>query len=312
MKAVAFLAGATAIATTLSFPAFAQSEFATGSNISGVSEVNDRLDDIQDSVSDDFDRSNDYDRFGPSGRQGMSGGLSLTYKGSTGNDETQDFALAGRVSSNQGPFAQSVGIGIEYGTDDNGDTDEEDVYAIYDGQYYFNDRFYAFVLGRIAEDGTVNDDLEDLADGTISAEDLEDLRGKKKRDAFLGFGPGYRVISTQDTAWRVQAGVGIRYTQTADTYRIDNNLPDKLVSNTETGYILSSRFYHRFNDSIFITNDTDYLTSDEGGDEVTNDFGVNFKVTDQLATRFSWGIEYEEDREIRTDNTVGVSLVYGF
>ena len=63
---------------------------------------------------------------------------------------------------------------------------------------------------------------------------------------------------------------------------------------------------------IFLTNDTDYLTSDSAGDEITNELGVNFKMSDQLATRISYSTEYQEERAIRTDNTLGVSLVYGF
>ncbi|MEZ5724827.1 MAG: DUF481 domain-containing protein [Paracoccaceae bacterium] len=308
MKAVALIAGATAIATTLSFPAFAQTEITTGANISGVSDVNDRLDDVQDAVEDDFARSNDADRFGPNDRrQGLFGGVSLTYAGSTGNDEGQDFALAARMAYNQGQFAQSVGLGIEYGEDDDGDKDKEEVYAIYDAQYYFNDRFYAFALGRINNDGMVQDDLDDYADGTLSADDIDDLPGRKKRDAFLGFGPGYRVINTPDTTWRVQAGIGVRYTK-----MVDMDEPDYLKSETETGYILSSRVYHRINENLFITNDTDYLTSDSAGDEITNELGMNVKMSDTLATRVSLSTDYQENREIRTDNTLGVSLVYGF
>ena len=308
MKAVALLFGATAIATSLSLPAFAQSEGSTGADVTGVTAVNDRIDDVQEAVEDDFARSNDADRFGPQDRrQGLFGGISATYSGSTGNDESQDFALAGRMSYNQGPFAQSVGLGIEFGENADGDKDKEETYAIYDAQYYFNDRFYAFALGRINQDGMVDEKLDDLADGLLSADDIKELDGRKKRDAFLGFGPGYRILNTQDTTWRVQAGVGVRYTQA-----VDYNQDDNLRSDTETGYIASSRFYHRFNDTIFLTNDTDYITSDSAGDEITNELGVNYKMSDQLATRISYATEYQENRDIRTDNTLGVSLVYGF
>lgn len=308
MKAVALLAGVSALALTVSAPAFAQTEIATGANVSGVSEVNDRIDDVQEAVEDDFARSSDADRFGPQDRrQGLFGGVSLTYAGSSGNDESQDFALAGRMAYNQGVFSQSVGLGIEFGEDDDGDKDKEEVYAIYDAQYYFNDRFYAFALGRINSDGMVQEDLDDMRDGLLDQDEIDDLEGEKKRDAFLGFGPGYRIISTPDTTWRVQAGVGIRYTQ-----QVDFDEDDNLRSETETGYIASSRFYHRFNDMIFLTNDTDYLTSDSAGDEITNELGVNFKMSEQLATRISYSTEYQEERAIRTDNTLGVSLVYGF
>ena len=78
------------------------------------------------------------------------------------------------------------------------------------------------------------------------------------------------------------------------------------------GYIVSSRLYHRFNDRVFITNDTDYLSSEDSDDVITNQFGVNFQMSEQLATRVSYTTEYQENRPIRTDNTLGVSVVYGF
>ncbi|MDO5606524.1 MAG: DUF481 domain-containing protein [Paracoccus sp. (in: a-proteobacteria)] len=306
MKAVALLAGATAIA--LSVPAYAQTESSTGADVTGVTAVNERIDDIRDAVRDDFARSADRDRFGPQDRrQGLFGGIALTYSGATGNDQSQDFALAGRMSYNQGPLAQSVGLGIEFGENSEGSKDKQQVYAIYDAQYYFNDQFYAFALGRINQDGMVQDRLNRMADGQLSASEIADLEGQKKRDAFLGFGPGYRVINTPDTTWRVQAGVGVRYTQQVD-FAADKNLS----SDTEVGYIASSRLYHRFNDVVFVTNDTDYITSSSAGDEITNELGLNYRMSDQLATRVSYRTEYQEQRAIRTNNRLGVSLVYGF
>lgn len=314
MNKITLLSGATAILTALSVPAFAQTEIATGAGATGVAKVNDGITDIEDAVEDSFERSADPDRFGPSDRrQGLFGNMSLSYTGRTGNTENQDFALAGRLQHNQAPFAQSIGLALEFGEDDNGNKDKEEVSAIYDAQYYFNDRFYAFALGRINIDGLVDgyDNADDSKrtltvdsdnDGINDAhEEDDDLR----RDGFLGFGPGYRVINTDTTTWRVQAGVGVRYTQTGLQHINDE-------SETEVGYIASSRVYHRFNETVFVTNDTDYLTSDKGGDVLTNEFGVNFKMSDQLATRMSYTTEYQSDRETRTDNTLGIAVVYGF
>ncbi|SIS79644.1 DUF481 domain-containing protein [Paracoccus saliphilus] len=301
MKKITLLSGATAILTALSVPAFAQTEIATGAGATGVADVNDGITDIEDAVEDSFERSADPDRFGPSDRrQGLFGNMSLSYTGRTGNTENQDFALAGRLQHNQAPFAQSIGLAIEFGEDDDGNKDKEEVSAIYDAQYYFNDRFYAFALGRINIDGLV-DGYDNTDESVRDFDEDDDLR----RDGFLGFGPGYRVINTDTTTWRVQAGVGVRYTQTGLQHLQDE-------SETEVGYIASSRVYHRFNETVFVTNDTDYLTSSEGGDVLTNEFGVNFKMSDQLATRLSYTTEYQSDREIRTDNTLGVAVVYGF
>lgn len=292
MKKVTLLTSTAAILAALSVPALAQTERATGASAVGVTAIDDRITDIEDAVRDDFDRSVDQDRFGPADRRsGLFGTMSLSYTGRTGNTENQDLAIAGRVNYNQGQFAQSVGVSIEFGENDDGERDTEETQAIYDAQYYFNDQVYAFALGSLKVDGLVNagNRPTDLA-----------------RDGFLGFGPGYRIINTQNTAWRVQAGVGIRYQQTG---LARSGLED---SNTEVGYIASSRLYHRFNDVVFLTNDTDYLGSSDAQDRVTNELGVNFRVSDQLATRMSYRTEYVEDRDIRTDNRLGVAVVYGF
>ena len=317
MKTLSILLGATALAAAVSSPVFAQTEFAPGANVTGIGNLDDRLDDIEDAVQDDFDRSVDRSRFGrPDTREGLFGSVALTYTGRDGNDENQDFSLAGRLSHNQGPFQQSVGILLEYSEDDNGKTDTKKTSVIYDGNYYFNDQFYAFALGRVTTDGLA-DDYDDL--NLANDDDLatyRDMDRRLKRDAFLGFGPGYRIINNDTTAWRVQAGVGIRYTQTVNTVNDDDTIrprtSDNLDSNTGTGYIVSSRFYHKFNDQMFLTNDTDYLTSEDSPATATNELGLNFKMSDAFSTRVSYKTEYVEDRAIRTDNTLGVSLVYGF
>ncbi|MFT4013074.1 MAG: DUF481 domain-containing protein [Paracoccus sp. (in: a-proteobacteria)] len=306
MKTLAYLAGATALAASFAVPAFAQSETSAGANAVGISQVNEDMKDIERDVRDDFARSEDAHRFGnPDQRQGTFGSVALSYAGSTGNSENQDFSLSGRLSHNQGQFSQSVGILLEYGDNNAGNKDTEKTYVIYEGMYNINDRFYAFGLGRLATDALAGDPIS-----LSSGEDFSSLDGRAKRDAYLGFGPGYRVINTDATAWRVQAAVGIRYTKSVDV--IDADAEElEYDSNTDVGYLVSSRFYHRINENFFVTNDTDYLTSDVN-DTITNELGLNFKMSDAFATRVSYKTEYVSDRDIRTDNTLGVSLVYGF
>ena len=82
-------------------------------------------------------------------------------------------------------------------------------------------------------------------------------------------------------------------------------------NDTETGYIVSSRFYYSFNENVFLTNDTDILKSDSAL-RVNNDLGVNFKMSDAFSTRVSYLTEYNDSRAIKTDNKLGISLVYGF
>ncbi len=276
MKRAYLLIPASALALTLALPAFAQD------TVTGIRSLNDRLEDIEDDVADDLDRANDEARFGfPEYQPGFSGSASLGYSAQTGNTDTQDFSLGVRMRYAQDQWVQTLGVAADFSETD-GTKDEENIFAVYDGNYYFNERFYMFAIARAQRDG------------------LADTAGEISRDGFIGVGPGYRVINEANMAWRLQAGIGVSY------------LRDGLGnSETETGYIASSRFFYQISDSLFLTNDTDVLDSDTAL-RANNDLGVNFKVSETLSTRISYLTDYNDGRDIKTDNRLGVSLVVGF
>jgi len=276
MNNTARIAGVSALALLLAgTTAFAQS------TLTGTREIDEQIRDISRDVEDDMARAQDENRFGaPETRDGLSGSASLGYSGKTGNQESQDLLLGARLRYAQGQLVQTIGVVLDFTETDNEAT-KEDVFGVYDANYYFNDNFYGFALGRVNTDGlAVGNDI--------------------KTDAFLGFGPGYRIINTPDMAWRVQAGIGVSYLKDGN----DN-------SNSETGYIASSRFFWSINENMFVTNDTDVLKSDTAL-RANNDLGLNFEVTDAFSTRVSYLTDYNESNAIRTDNKLGVSLVYGF
>lgn len=250
--------------------------------LTGIRAVNDQLEDVERDVTRDMNRAEDAARYGsPEYRPGFSGSASLGYSGKTGNNESQDIDVGIRLRHAQGNFVQSLGAVLDFGEVDNSST-KKDVLVVYDANYYFDQNWYGFVLGRLQSDGLAS-----------TADDI-------RRDAFIGFGPGYRIINTQDVTWRVQAGIGVSYLQ--------NGLRQ---SETETGYLASSRFFYRFNDNFYVTNDTDVLKSDIAL-RVNNDLGLNVKMTDTISTRISYLTDYNESRAIRTDNKLGVSMVFSF
>ena len=250
--------------------------------LTGTDALDDRIDDINQNVADDLARAEDANRFGnPEYRPGLSGSASLGYSGKTGNNESQEFSAGARLRFAQGQIVQSISLALDF-ADNAGVKTKEDIFGVYDANYYLNDSFYLFALGRVESDG-----LATLAD-------------EVRTDAFIGVGPGYRIINTDQMAWRVQAGVGVSYLKDGTGNE-----------DTEIGYIAASRMYYKFNDMIFATNDTDILKSDAAL-RVNNDFGINFKMTDAFATRVSYLVEYNDSRAIETDNKLGVSLVYGF
>jgi putative salt-induced outer membrane protein len=250
--------------------------------ITGINDLDDRLDDIEEEARDDLDRSGDDYRFGnPEFREGLSGSASLSYSANEGNEDNQELSVGARLRWAQGPLVQTIGVALEF-AEFEGLKTQEDIFMVYDVNYYFNDQFYGFVLGRIERN------------------DLADEATETRTDAFLGFGPGLRVVNTPEMTWRVQAGIGLSY--------LENGREE---SETETGYIASSRFFYQFSENVFMTNDTDILHSDSAL-RINNDLGVNFKVTDAFSTRISYLSEYNDSRAVKTDNKVGLTLIYSF
>ena len=272
-----FLAGTAAVAVAL----FAQMGFAQ-TTLTGVRAVDDQIDDLNRAAQTVLNRSNDDYRYGnPEYREGLSGSASLGYSGKTGAFDSSEFSLGARLRFASGPMVQNIGVVMDYAESGSVKT-KEDVFAVYEANYYFNDAFYGFALGRVKTDG------------------LAALATDVKTDAFVGFGPGYRIINTPDMAWRLQAGIGVSY------------LKDGLDhSETEMGYIASSRFYVKLGETVFATNDTDVLKSDSAL-RVNNDLGLNFKMSEMFATRVSYLTEYNDSRAVRSENKLGVSLVYSF
>lgn len=269
-------AGAVALGLTLSTAASAQT------TLTGIEDIDDRIEDLEQDARDELARGEDAARFGnPEFRTGLSGSASLAYSGKNGNNETEDLTATARLRYAQGRTVQTFGAMLQFSETEDGRT-QEDAFGIYDFNYYFDDRLYGFALARVESNG-----LAETADET-------------RTDGFLGFGPGYRVVNRPDMTWRVQAGVGMSY--------LEDGLGD---SDTEPGYIASSRFFYRINETMFVSNDTDVLKSDSAL-RVNNDLGLNFRMTDALSTRISYLTEYNDSRAIETDNTVGVALVFSF
>lgn len=271
-----FLLAATAAATLAFVPGISHSQTA----LTGIDSVDDRIDDIDRAAQIDLDRANDPFRYGnPEYRAGLSGSASLGYTGKTGATDSSEFSLGARLRYSSGPIIQTIGVVMDFAESGSIKT-KEDIFAIYDANYYLNDSFYAFLLGRVKSDG-------------IAA-----LATDVKTDAFIGIGPGYRIINTPDLSWRLQAGIGLSY--------LEDGLENSV---SETGYIASSRLFWRLSDTLFLTNDTDVLDSDTAT-RVNNDLGLNVKMSEIFATRISYLTEYNDSRADRTENKLGVSLVY--
>lgn len=247
----------------------------------GTDRVDERVEDIEQDAAEDIARGDDAARFGPEGiRQGFSGTLAITGSASSGNTENVDLSGAGRINYGAGLWTHSLGFGMEYG-EANEVKNEEQIFATYDVTRELGQNFYAFGLGRAEWDEF----------------------GPLQRDAFLGVGVGYRIFNREDLAWRVQLGGGARFTE--DQADVDER---------EAAAIAGSRFYYAFSDTVYVTNDTDVLHSDTNT-LVTNELGLNYRVTEVMTTRMSLKTDYDSDPAPgfeNTDNRLGLSLIYGF
>ncbi|TVP74100.1 MAG: DUF481 domain-containing protein [Rhodobacteraceae bacterium] len=247
--------------------------------LTGVQALDDRLTDIERDVREDQARAEDRARFGNQQfAPGWTGSLAMSFAANRGNSDARDMSLAGRFNYNIGQWNHSLGLGLELGRANDART-KADGFAVYDANYYIADDFYVFGLGRVEADR---------------------MPDNKTTDAFLGFGPGYRIVNTEDVAWRVQAGPGIRYNRSGGE------------NTTEVGAIASSRAYYRITDGVFMTNNTDVLRS-KVGTIAENDFGISVGQLEGLSTRFSVRTNYNSaNTGKKTDHVLGVSLVYGF
>lgn len=272
MKTVSAFLSATALAALMAAPVAAQS------TLTGISDLEDRIDDISEAAQRDLDRQRDAARFGPNNvPQGWRGSLALSATAKTGSVETGELSLASRLTYGIGSWNHSIGLAAEYGRSGK-ETTKREFFGTYEANRFFSNDVYAFGLGRYQ----FND---------FSTE---------KHDAFVGFGPGYRVLNSETTTWRVQAGPGVRWTR--------NDAGDE---QTEASGIASSRLWMALTDTMSLTNDTDVLFSKQSI-VASNDLGLNVRMTDTLSTRFSYRTDYNDTAAEKYDNTLGVSLVMSF
>jgi len=242
--------------------------------------VNQRVDDIIEATDDKFELSDDAQRFANSDNlPGWRGSLYVSADLVTGNTDTFDLAIGTRVSNRTGLWNQTISFAYEYG-EVSGAENKNELFTLYDVNRSISDRVYGYGLAR-AQNDFAND----------------------SRDLFAGVGLGYRLFNSEDFAWRVQAGPGYRINGLTSGLDID-----------EAGASASSRLYYKFNDDMFLTNDTDVIWSDSNT-LVSNDIGVNVAISGPLSVRLGVKTDYNTDPGVGlkdTDTTTGLALVYAF
>ena len=176
------------------------------------------------------------------------------------------------------------------------------------------------IKGTAAYDYGENSGIKSRDRWAISAQldrDLSDRffvygRGSYEEDAFSGFdshtflgvGAGYKLLVGEMTTWTIEGGPG---------YRRDV-LTSTGLSEEKLGARAGSAFAHKFNDSVALTNDTEWAYSDVST-HLSNITALTAKLTDILAARVSFEVRNESDPPAgrkATDTATKFSLVFGF
>ncbi|SFK01525.1 DUF481 domain-containing protein [Celeribacter neptunius] len=266
------------LASALSGPALAQQNTV----FNNVDSVDDAVTDLEENIKDEFADARASRDFGNgSGRRGWYGSVSATANGTSGNSDTADLGVGARFGYGDGVNGHDVALSYTYSEDD-GDSTANSLAAAYDYTRMFNRDFYGY--GKIR---TTYDEFSSY-----------------ETDTFVGVGLGYRVVNTQDVTWSLQGGPGWRYAEVAEGANVDDL--------DEVAGSFASKLYYDLGNGMFLTNDTDIITSD-ADTAVTNELGFNVSVSGPLALRTSLLTEYHSDPLAgykKTDNTFGVSLVY--
>ncbi|MEL7300801.1 MAG: DUF481 domain-containing protein [Pseudomonadota bacterium] len=257
---------------------------ATAQTLTGRDSVaGERNEDLVEAIEEDAER--ELDRFGNEGRpQGFTGSFALRGIAESGNTESVNIGIGTDLNFVSGPNGIELQLNYAYSDDDDSEADES---LFYNLEYSRDFSPVAFGFAKL------QGSFDDATDAEFQT------------DTFLSFGAGYRVFNEADRQWSLQAGPGYRFADFNDIGSAD-------VS--EGAFGVSSDFAQRLNDTVFLTNDTDFIWS-ETNEQLINDLAINVSMTESLALRTSLLTEYTSDVSAparNTDNTFGVSLVYSF
>ena len=261
----------------------AQAAQAQTTAFDGRGAADDQIEDLEEAIVDDAERDI---TFGNDGREiGTYGSVAFRMTSTSNDGDTDTDVGAGlRFGWYDGTNGVDLSLSYVYGNED-GTATEDTLLAGVDYRRDLNDRL--FVYGQT-----------DLAMDRL-AEDVGDF----ERDLFVGAGLGYRVVDTPRSVWSLQAGPGYRWAEVVGGEEVK-----------EAAASLSSNALFRLTDTATVTSDTDVIFSDYAT-TVSNDFAINYALTDQMALRTSYSTRFNDESDDSfgdAESILGVSVVYNF
>ena len=173
----------------------------------------------------------------------------------------------------------------------NGVTSREQYSASYEPNYKLSDRLFLYTLAQYEKDRFQGFDARYAVSGGVGYQfiDRPDLQLSAKA------GPAYRVTDfvTGETERRIAALIGVDF---------DWDITDRL------------KFTHDTN-AVAETGGAATVIIDSGSTSLDLVTGLNAKISDNLAARFSYAIEHDTNPPpgaVGTDTLSRVTLIYGF
>ena len=218
------------------------------------------------------------------------------------------------LDRNGGTDVTTVGVGVNYGFYDGVNGSEFNLSYVYSdssdpastdnvntvtASYDYTRDFSPRLFGYAAIDIKSDQEADTAVAGDIS------------KDAFIGFGIGYRVIDTPQVSWAIKAGPGYRAFERTPT---PPTVPGTFEKIDEVAYSAESNFSYSFSDTVYVSNDTTIIGSDALS-TVKNDLALNVAMSNALSLRTSYISEFngaDLGSLDNSENTFGVSVVYNF
>jgi len=224
--------------------------------------------------------------FGNDGRTvGTYGSVALraTSTQSVTSNDTVSIGIGGNYGFFDGTNGSELTLAYNYGSTNNV-ADTNQLLAAYDFYHNITPDFFGYAA--------VNLNYDELAIATAN-----------KRDAFVGFGLGYRLVNTATMQLGVQAGPGYRYIELGDGTKMNEAAGSAEVN-----------FQYNINKNVYLTNDITLIGS-KSDYTATNTLALNVAMTDALSLRTSYVSDFSgtDFNSLKNgDNTLGVSVVYSF
>jgi len=201
----------------------------------------------------------------------------------SGNTETTDLGVGLKLKHQGDNWIQYGELAADYGETDSVETKNR-IFAAGQVDRIFDDRFSGY--GRLTWE-------------------RDEFSGFDNR-YFLGFGAAWKAFDSDITKWTIEGGPGYKIDEIRETLTTPASTEESI------GVRAGSKFEHRFNDAVTLSNNTEIVYSD-ASTQVGNILALTANVWGNLSARVSLDVRHDTDPLPgfeATDTATRFSLVY--